>query len=93
MYRFKLPARKLVELATIEGAKALGIADRTVALKKGKRADVEIADKLNGQVNAILADPQGEGPHCVELGCHTVRRLASSSATILQVHRRSIPRS
>src|SRR5215472_4769623 len=37
---FKLPARKVVELATIEGAKALGLADRTGSLKKGKRADV-----------------------------------------------------
>jgi cytosine/adenosine deaminase-related metal-dependent hydrolase len=37
---FKLPARKVVELATIEGAKALGLADRTGSLKKGKRADI-----------------------------------------------------
>jgi len=37
---FKLPARKVVELATIEGAKALGLADRTGSLRKGKRADV-----------------------------------------------------
>src|SRR5262249_56631061 len=37
---FKLPARKVVELATIEGAKALGLAGRTGSLRKGKRADV-----------------------------------------------------
>src|SRR5262249_50233310 len=37
---FKLPARKVVELATIEGAKALGLTDRTGSLKKGKRGDV-----------------------------------------------------
>ena len=37
---FKLPARKVIELATIEAAKALGLADRTGSLKKGKRADV-----------------------------------------------------
>ena len=37
---FKLPARKVIELATIEGARALGLADRTGSLKKGKRADV-----------------------------------------------------
>jgi 5-methylthioadenosine/S-adenosylhomocysteine deaminase len=37
---FKLPARQVLELATIEGAKALGLADRTGSLKKGKRADI-----------------------------------------------------
>src|ERR1700758_1053561 len=41
---FKLPARKVVELATIEGAKALGLADRTGSLRKGKRADVIMVD-------------------------------------------------
>ena len=39
---FKLPARKVLELATIEGAKALGLADRTGSLRKGKRADIII---------------------------------------------------
>jgi cytosine/adenosine deaminase-related metal-dependent hydrolase len=37
---FKLPARKVIELATIEAARVLGLADRTGSLKKGKRADV-----------------------------------------------------
>jgi cytosine/adenosine deaminase-related metal-dependent hydrolase len=37
---FKLPARRVLELATIEGAKALGLSDRTGSLKKGKRADI-----------------------------------------------------
>ena len=37
---FKLPARRVLELATIEGAKALGLAERTGSLKKGKRADI-----------------------------------------------------
>jgi cytosine/adenosine deaminase-related metal-dependent hydrolase len=37
---FKLTARRVLALATIEGAKALGLADRTGSLKKGKRADI-----------------------------------------------------
>jgi 5-methylthioadenosine/S-adenosylhomocysteine deaminase len=41
---FKLPARRVLELATIEGAKALGVADRTGSLRKGKRADIIMVD-------------------------------------------------
>jgi 5-methylthioadenosine/S-adenosylhomocysteine deaminase len=41
---FKLPARRVLELATIEGAKALGVAERTGSLKKGKRADIIMVD-------------------------------------------------
>jgi 5-methylthioadenosine/S-adenosylhomocysteine deaminase len=37
---FKLTARRALALATIEGAKALGVADRTGSLRKGKRADI-----------------------------------------------------
>lgn len=37
---FKMPARRALELGTIEGARSLGIADRTGSLKPGKRADV-----------------------------------------------------
>jgi 5-methylthioadenosine/S-adenosylhomocysteine deaminase len=35
-----LPARKAVEMATIEGAKAIGLADRIGSLESGKRADL-----------------------------------------------------
>jgi 5-methylthioadenosine/S-adenosylhomocysteine deaminase len=41
---FKLPARRVLALATIEGAKALGVADRTGSLRKGKRADLIMVD-------------------------------------------------
>src|SRR5499427_8771439 len=37
---FKLPARRVVELATIEGARSLGLADRVGSIAKGKRADL-----------------------------------------------------
>jgi cytosine/adenosine deaminase-related metal-dependent hydrolase len=37
---FKLPARRVVELATIDGARALGLAERAGSLKRGKRADL-----------------------------------------------------
>jgi cytosine/adenosine deaminase-related metal-dependent hydrolase len=37
---FRLPARRVVELATIEGARSLGLADRIGSIAKGKRADL-----------------------------------------------------
>jgi len=37
---FKLPARRVVELATIEGARSLGLDDRIGSIAKGKRADL-----------------------------------------------------
>jgi cytosine/adenosine deaminase-related metal-dependent hydrolase len=37
---FALPARRVLQMATIEGAEALGIADKVGSLKPGKRADI-----------------------------------------------------
>jgi cytosine/adenosine deaminase-related metal-dependent hydrolase len=37
---FKLPARRVLELATIEGARSMGIDDRVGSLVPGKRADL-----------------------------------------------------
>lgn len=37
---FKLPPRRVLELATIEGARSMGVDDRVGSLKPGKRADV-----------------------------------------------------
>jgi cytosine/adenosine deaminase-related metal-dependent hydrolase len=37
---FKLPARRVLELATIEGARSMGIDDRVGSLAPGKRADL-----------------------------------------------------
>jgi cytosine/adenosine deaminase-related metal-dependent hydrolase len=37
---FKLPARRVLELGTVEGARAMGMADKIGSLARGKRADL-----------------------------------------------------
>ena len=41
---FKLSARRVLELATIEGARSMGIDDKVGSLKAGKRADLIMID-------------------------------------------------
>jgi len=41
---FQLPARRVLELATIEGARSMGMADRIGSLVPGKRADLIMVD-------------------------------------------------
>ncbi|MFN7752576.1 MAG: amidohydrolase family protein [Pseudomonadota bacterium] len=41
---FQLPARRVLELATIEGARSMGMADRIGSLAAGKRADLIMVD-------------------------------------------------
>lgn len=53
---FRLPARRVLELATIEGARSLGIADRVGSLKAGKRADLIMLNTR--EVNlAVFSEP------------------------------------
>jgi cytosine/adenosine deaminase-related metal-dependent hydrolase len=54
--RFKLTARRLVQLATIDGAADLGIADKAGSLTPGKRADLIVlrTDDIN---MAPVGDP------------------------------------
>lgn len=53
---FRLPARRVLELATIEGARSMGIDDVTGSLTPGKRADVIVID--TNQVNlGVYSDP------------------------------------
>jgi 5-methylthioadenosine/S-adenosylhomocysteine deaminase len=52
----RLKPRRLVELATIEGAKLLGLADRTGSLTPGKRADLILIRKTDINM-APVGDP------------------------------------
>ena len=51
-----MTAPEAVEMATIGGAKALGLEDRIGSLEAGKRADVLLLDG-NGPELAVLHDP------------------------------------
>jgi len=53
---FKLPARRVLELATIEGARSMGVADRVGSLVPGKRADLIMLDARDVNL-AVWSDP------------------------------------
>jgi len=53
---FKLPARRVLELGTIEGARSIGLADTVGSLKPGKRADL-IMVSTKGINMGVLGDP------------------------------------
>ena len=53
---FKLPARRVLELATIEGARSMGLDDQIGSLVPGKRADLIMVNTR--QVNlAVFSEP------------------------------------
>ena len=50
-----LPARRVLRMATIDGARALGLADEVGSLEVGKRADVTVID-----LSTTHVEPWGE---------------------------------
>src|SRR6516165_2297322 len=67
---FKMPARKALELGTIEGARSMGMDDRIGSLKPGKRADL-IAISPRALNMAVVTDPahlvlEATGPENVD---------------------------
>ena len=53
---FKLTARRVLELGTIEGARSMGMADRIGSLKPGKRADLIMVSTRDLNL-AVFGDP------------------------------------
>jgi 5-methylthioadenosine/S-adenosylhomocysteine deaminase len=53
---FKLTARRVLELATIEGARSMGMADMIGSLKPGKRADLIMVSTRDINL-AVFGDP------------------------------------
>lgn len=53
---FKLTARRVLELATIEGARSMGVADKVGSLKPGKRADLIMVSTRDVNL-AVFGDP------------------------------------
>ena len=53
---FKLSARRVLELATIEGARSMGVDDRVGSLKAGKRADLIMVDTRAVNL-AVFSEP------------------------------------
>ena len=53
---FKLPARRVLELATIEGARSMGMGERIGSLAPGKRADLIMVNTRDVNL-AVFSDP------------------------------------
>jgi|PersoiStandDraft_1058852.scaffolds.fasta_scaffold06472_1 5-methylthioadenosine/S-adenosylhomocysteine deaminase len=53
---FKLTARRVLELGTIEGARSMGIADKVGSLKAGKRADLVMVSTRDVNLG-VFGDP------------------------------------
>ena len=53
---FKLSARRVLELATIEGARSMGLADKTGSHKPGKRADLIMVSTRAANLG-VFGDP------------------------------------
>ena len=53
---FRLPARRVLELATLEGARSLGIDERVGSLKAGKRADLIMVNARHVNL-AVFSEP------------------------------------
>jgi 5-methylthioadenosine/S-adenosylhomocysteine deaminase len=53
---FKLPSRRVLELATIEGARSMGMAATTGSLMPGKRADIIMVSTRSPNL-AVFTDP------------------------------------
>ncbi len=50
---FKVSARRILEIATIEGARSMGIDDKTGSLKPGKRADLMMVSTAGGEPRRV----------------------------------------
>ena len=53
---FKLPPRRVLELATIEGARSMGVDDRIGSLRPGKRADLIMVNTRAINLG-VISDP------------------------------------
>ncbi len=53
---FQLPARRVLELATIEGARSMGVASEVGSIVTGKRADVIMINTRSPNL-AVFTDP------------------------------------
>jgi 5-methylthioadenosine/S-adenosylhomocysteine deaminase len=53
----KLTARRMLELSTIDGARAMGLAHLVGSLKPGKRADITLIRSTDINLSPIIGDP------------------------------------
>jgi 5-methylthioadenosine/S-adenosylhomocysteine deaminase len=52
-----MPAWEVLRMATIEGARAIGLGDKIGSLEKGKQADLILVDLTAPNLTPVLVDP------------------------------------
>jgi 5-methylthioadenosine/S-adenosylhomocysteine deaminase len=62
---FKLTARRMLEIGTIDGARSMGLGDVTGSLSPGKRADL-IMISTNGLNMGVFTDPAHMALECTQ---------------------------
>ncbi len=77
-----LTARKAVEMATLEGARALGLEDRTGSLEAGKSADFFLADPGNHLTGCPVWDPWTSLVYALDSSC--VDTVVIAGRTVLR---------
>lgn len=81
-----MPAWKVLRMATIEGAQALGIADHTGSIEKGKKADIIFINLQEKTMQPVMKKPmRNHVPNLVySARGHEVKRVMVDGKTLYQ---------
>lgn len=84
-----MPAWEVLRMATIEGARAIGLADKIGSLEAGKQADLILVDLTRPNLSPVLNDPiRNIVPNLVYAGSgHEVKTVMVAGQILMQDYR------